>query len=84
MKFWRKIAKKGVDGTRNGRMIRNMMSGSNQRGMLSHMHVLLLRAAGIATPVYDAQQKERDELASKYNKKSKTDIQDVEFEERFV
>lgn len=67
MKFWRKMAKKLPDGTRTGRMLRNMMGGTNHPGMVSPIHVWLFRAAGIPMPVYEEQQKKRQEAAAKYS-----------------
>jgi len=97
MKFWRKMAKKQADGTRTGRAIRNYMAGTNHPGMLSPIHIWLFRAAGIPTPVYDAQQLARKEAAAKYAEKSASlqslednvsvitsDVTDVEFTEGTV
>lgn len=84
MKFWRKMAKKQPDGTRTGRTIRNYMSGTNHPGMLSPIHIWLFRAAGIATPVYDEQQKMRQKAMKAYQDKLSAkdeDVIDVSFTE---
>ena len=95
MAFWRKMAKKQPDGTRTGRMIRNMMAGSNHPGMISPIHVWLFKRAGIAMPVYDEQQKKRQEAMAQYAEQTKirlaplaeavatqvAEVQDVEFTE---
>ena len=61
--MWRRLAKKGEGGQRNGRKIKAMMTGM-QKAWAHPILIWLMKRGGIATPVFDKMMQERQNSVS--------------------